>query len=194
MQSIFRPKPRHTVENLGMSTLITIPAARQGCAMIFLSVWMVGWLAGELFALSALVSSFGAWLSRFLGWESAPFQFDGVSGGDGMVGGFLVVWLTFWTFGGYMAGCTLLWQLGGKEIIEVSRQGMKISKKYFGIGGEKEYLAREISDLRLAVADQESGSRAIMFDYEFDTVEFGSDLHPTVVEEVLETLQRYFPQ
>jgi hypothetical protein len=194
MQSIFRPKPRHTVENLGMSTLITIPAARQGCAMIFLSVWMVGWLAGELFALSALVSSFGAWLSRFLGWESAPFQFDGAGGGDWMVGGFLIVWLTFWTFGGIMAGRTLLWQLGGKEIIEVSRQGMKISKQYFGIGGVKEYAAREINDLRLSENQGDSGSNAFEFDYEFDTVEFGSDLHPSAVEEVLETLRRYYPE
>ena len=163
--------------------------------MIFLAVWMVGWLGGELFALGSLLSMFISGLSRFAGWENLPFELMEMEEGGGWFAGiFLLVWLTFWTFGGIMAGRTLLWQLGGKEIVEVSRQGMKISKKFFGIGGVKEYLAREISDLRLAVADQESGSRAMMFDYEFDTVEFGTDLHPKEAEDILETIQRYYPQ
>jgi hypothetical protein len=117
-----------------------------------------------------------------------------MEGGSWPTGIFLIVWLTVWTFGGIMAGRILLWQLGGKEIVEVSRQEMKISKQYFGIGGVKEYLAREISDLRLSENQGNSGSNAFEFDYEFETVEFGSDLHPSAVEEVLETLRRYYPE
>ena len=54
--------PRYQVENLGMSTQIAIPARKNWITLIFMGVWLTGWLFGELFALGVLFSSVGGLL------------------------------------------------------------------------------------------------------------------------------------
>jgi hypothetical protein len=63
--------PRYRVENLGMSTQIAIPSKKNWFTLIFMSVWLAGWLFGELFALGILFASVGGLLARSFGF----FQF-----------------------------------------------------------------------------------------------------------------------
>src|SRR3972149_1555558 len=83
---------RITIEpGLRGETTITIPPrginAGDSVGTGFLCVWLCGWLAGECFALFFLV---GIATGR-------------EKGGGIAAAGSLLVWLTFWTFGGLMA-------------------------------------------------------------------------------------------
>jgi hypothetical protein len=192
--------PRYRVENLGMSTQISIPARKNLFILIFMGVWLAGWLFGEIFALGVLFSSVGGLLARIFGMNAFDFiEFD-----DGMgpafAGGFILVWLAFWTVGGYAAARTFLWQLAGKEVIEVSRTGIRLSRPIFGLGRVKEYQANEIAGVRLIEGDERTGKRGIagpnqlLFDYEYDSVEFGGGLTVGEAEGILEEITTRYRQ
>ncbi|HEX7512218.1 MAG TPA: hypothetical protein VF464_02505, partial [Candidatus Methylomirabilis sp.] len=74
---------------------IIIPAGRNLFAVVFLGVWLVGWLVGEVTAIAGLAGI--------------------TSAGNVAADLFLLVWLTFWTIGGCFAAYTWLWMLAGKE-------------------------------------------------------------------------------
>jgi hypothetical protein len=192
--------PRISIENLGMSTLVSIPARKNWITLIFLGVWLTGWLCGELFALSVLFSSVGSFLFRIFDIGAVDF-FDFDDGfGSAFAGSFILVWLTMWTVAGYGAARTFLWQLAGKEVVEVSRTAIKLSRPIFGLGRVKEYHVAEIADLRLLNAGERSGKKGLAgpnqlaFDYEFDTVEFGGGLTVGEAEAVLEEITRRYRQ
>jgi len=75
----------------------------------FLSLWLCGWLAGEVFALWALWRILGAFLA----------------GGEGPlpVALFLLVWLSFWTLGGAAALRELLRALWSEDRLTVAADG-----------------------------------------------------------------------
>ncbi|MCP9838101.1 hypothetical protein KBY84_11430 [Cyanobium sp. N.Huapi 1H5] len=75
----------------------------------FLSLWLCGWLAGEVFALWALWRILGALLT----------------GGEGPlpVALFLLVWLSFWTLGGAAALRELLRALWSEDRLTVAADG-----------------------------------------------------------------------
>jgi len=192
--------PRYQVEDLGMSTQISIPARKNWFILIFMGVWLTGWLFGELFALGVLFSSVGGLLARIFGIGAFDFfEFD-----DGMgpafAGGFILVWLAFWTVGGYAAARTFLWQLAGKEVIEVGPTGIRLSRPIFGLGRVKEYHADEIAGVRLLRGDEGTGKKGIagppqlVFDYGFDTVGFGGGLTTGEVEGILEEITTRYRQ
>lgn len=60
---------------------------------LFLSVWLVGWLFGEVSVIAVLVR--GVAVSDL--------------GARALVYGFLVLWLTAWTMGGFFVASTLSW-------------------------------------------------------------------------------------
>jgi hypothetical protein len=192
--------PRISIENLGMSTLFSIPARKNWITLIFLGVWLTGWLFGELFALGVLFSSLGSFLFRIFNIRVFDiFEFDGGIG-SAFAGVFILVWLTMWTVGGYGAGRTFLWQLAGREVVEVSRTSIKLSRPIFGLGRVKEYQAAEIADLRLLRGDGRAGKKSMAgpnqlgFDYEFDTVEFGGGLTGREAEAILEEITKRYRQ
>ena len=76
---------------------------------VFLLVWLCGWAAGECFALWLLIKG-------GLGFLSGNPPLNGsqpmTAGFALMIGLFLLLWLSFWTLGGYLAGrefLRLLW-------------------------------------------------------------------------------------
>ncbi|MEM7780835.1 MAG: hypothetical protein AAF697_10625 [Pseudomonadota bacterium] len=76
-------------------TWIVVRAHRQWFAIVFLSVWLVGWTLGGLAAISSAL------------------------GEDGGAGAFLFVWLIFWAVGWVLVVMILAWQLGGKAEIAI---------------------------------------------------------------------------
>lgn len=190
--------PLYRVENLGMSTQITIPAKKNWLSLIFMGIWLTGWLFGELFALGILFSSIGGLLARSFGIRVFEFFEFFMDIGGAFVGVFVLVWLAIWTVGGYSALRTFLWQLAGKEVIEASHTGIQLSRPIFGLGKVKEYEANEIADVRLLGNDERTrkkniaGPNQLAFDYGFGTVEFGGGLTPAEAKEILEEItERY---
>ncbi len=89
-------------------------------AAAFLGVWLCGWAAGECFALLAL----GTGVVSLATGGRIPVK--GIDSPAGVVvfGGFLVLWLTLWTFGGWAAGTQFLRLLWGEDTLLVDGAGL----------------------------------------------------------------------
>lgn len=92
---------------------IIIPARRHLVVLLFLGVWLVGWLMGEVSAIGQVLSG------RSTGSE-----------------GFLLFWLLFWTAGGGFAGYLWLWMLVGKERILMGPSTLTMKHDVLGLGRE----------------------------------------------------------
>ncbi|MFN3653247.1 MAG: hypothetical protein ACK47B_27000 [Armatimonadota bacterium] len=101
------------VERLEKGIRVTLrPQGRERWAVVaFLSLWMMGWAAGELSALDRILPWITGWIT------SSP------SAGDDGPPWFMLFWTTFWTFGGVVAASMVL-RLGfGRDTIEISPDG-----------------------------------------------------------------------
>ena len=83
----------------------------------FLACWLCGWAVGETLVLGLLVK--GGW-ALLTGTPPDPGRELLQWGPAVMVGLFLLVWLTLWTFGGFAAGSELLRLLWGEDRITVA--------------------------------------------------------------------------
>lgn len=109
---------------------IVIPAKRHWPVIIFLCVWLCGWVLGEVSV-----------ITKLLGGEAEKFeeQFG------------MIVWLFGWTFGGVVVISFLLWNLFGRELISVSSQTLTIRKEVFGIGQTKEFEMKSVKNMQATV-------------------------------------------
>jgi len=101
---------------------------------------------------------------------------------------FLLVWLSFWFAGTGWGVYVFLWQLLGKENIEVTHDAISIQRAIFSLGKNKRYLASHIQDLRVSPVFHDHNmlgwNRAselwctsggfLAFDYGSKTFHFGS--------------------
>ena len=123
------PGPRHSATELPDGLAIRIPARRNLFILAFLSLWLCGWLFGEI---------------------SAPIAFLKSADKNPGAAGFLLVWICGWTIGGGFAILVWLWQLKGCEIVTVSPSALSIGRQIFGYGPVKHYDLAEIRDFRIA--------------------------------------------
>lgn len=111
---------------------IIIPSKKNWFAIVFLMLWLGGWCMGETFAVTGLLG-----LGLF---------------GKAAAGGvnlFLIFWLTGWTIGGFFAFRTLIWNLSGKEVINIRQGEIKLSKKGALFTKPKVYSLNEAKNFRL---------------------------------------------
>ncbi len=112
------PLPRFQVESLDTATRITIPSRKNWFIILFLGFWLMGWAFGEIMVLGIIGTSvFAAAVGKT---PDASAGFLGVSG-------FLLFWLAGWTVGGGYAIYLFLWQVTGKEVVDVSFSGITTS-------------------------------------------------------------------
>jgi hypothetical protein len=114
-----------TVERDGSGLRITVFAAVEMGSIVLLGVFLVFWAIGEVAAFLRLLA-----------------------GDDNMMG--LLFWVAMWTVGGLVAAYVVLWQLTGKEIIELDAVRLTRRKLLLGLGPSREYKVADISDLRPA--------------------------------------------
>jgi hypothetical protein len=108
--------------------------------------WLYGWLAGEVFALSTVLSMLhGAVLPAPIA-ERLP---DTSNGGGPFVVVFLLVWLTFWTFGGIFAFRQLLTLLWGREEISAGPEGIRVRRGAGPFLWDKKISRRKIESIRM---------------------------------------------
>lgn len=172
--------PRHTMVDYGNRMQISIPSHKHWFVFIFLPLWLTGWAFGEITVIHQLLTK----------------DFNT----------FLLVWLTGWTFGGGFAILMLLWQIAGKEIIEVSGQSIILTKTIFNLGFPKEYSAGYIKDLRISIViandnnqwgrnngyNYYTGNSKLAFDYGAKTIRFGNGIDEAEAKYILNIiLQRY---
>jgi hypothetical protein len=96
---------------------------------VFLSLWLVGWVLGELFALAFLGAILSAIFGFFPGRLPAGLIEIATSGAAGFGILFLLVWLTFWTFGGILAWTSLLRSLAGEDTMSVERGELELIRR-----------------------------------------------------------------
>jgi hypothetical protein len=116
---------RAKIFKTGNNLEIQIPTKKSWPGIIFLSLWLCGWLAGEIFSIRQLVI------------DETPL-FTNL---------FLLFWVIFWTIGGAAALFTLLWLIAGTEIIKVENGILEIQKKTLGWIRRKKYQIPEIRGL-----------------------------------------------
>jgi hypothetical protein len=199
-------KQRHSIQEHGSSLKITIPVRKNYFMLFFLGFWLMIWAIGENFFFAIVIAR----LLQLLFTLSASF-FEIVT--DGVVGMFgnglflLALWLGIWTLGGGFALYTCLWQLAGKEYIEVTDDMIKIRNAIFLFGRTEEYSATHIKDLRVStkVVNHNSlswstassfwgkPSELLAFDCGTITVRFGSSLDEPEAKQILERITSRFP-
>ncbi len=92
----------------------------------FLLVWLGGWVAGEMFALVVLFTGLVALLTG----HPLPGKTQPLDIGPALaVGGFLVIWLTFWTIGGLVALRELLRLLWAEDRIGIQTDGLVLTRR-----------------------------------------------------------------
>jgi len=178
-------KMRSTITGGPEGLEIVIPARRHLLVLLFLGVWLVGWLMGEMTAITQL----------FSGRSSGPE-------------GFILIWLVFWTLGGGFAAYIWLWMLVGKERILIGTSTLHVKRDVLGLGRTRTYELYKIRNLR--VAPQPTGPRdagaafrlsglaggLIAFEYEGKTIRFGAAIDEPEGQMIVERMkQRYaFPE
>ena len=163
---------------------IIIPASRNLFAVVFLGVWLVGWLVGEVTAIAVLAGL--------------------VSAGNAAADSFLLVWLTFWTIGGCFAATTWLWMLVGKERILMGTSTLYVKWDILGLGCTRTYELFRIRDLRLAAQANVpkiprvtfrpwgATSGLIAFDYEGKTIRLGGAIEAVEARMIVERMKARF--
>lgn len=179
---------RAQINNTGNGLQISIPSKKNWFIIIFLSIWMCGWVIGEIGAITAISTGV-------------------VSGKNpGGVGLFLAVWLTGWTFGGAFCIAILGWNLKGMEIISLSNGILKIERKAFNIGQTKEYSLADTANFRISRsvnmweastnfgAGMEFwgfGGGIISFDYGMQTVKFANGIDEAEANHIISEMKSY---
>jgi hypothetical protein len=173
---------QHVVRDNIDSLQITIPSRKQWPIILVLPVWLMGWALGEATVGGMLL------LSLF----SGPSLF-------------MLVWFVAWTLGGGWAIYTLLWQIAGKEVVDINSQLITIRRMTLGIGIPKEYIGECVKDLRVSppVYSSLGWSRGaefwglsggwIAFDYGAKTIRFGSGVDEAGAKQVVSSIKERFP-
>jgi hypothetical protein len=163
---------------------LTLPARRNWLILIFLSAWLVGWAFGEVMVPTQLFS------------KSSRTGIDP----------FMLAWLAMWTLGGAFAVYVWLWNLVGREVIDVDSESLRIKREVVRWGRVRDFALTHVRDLRVAPLtfnpmDFSSGLRfwgvgggAIAFDHGARTYRFGSALDEAEAKQVLARIAERVPK
>ncbi len=181
------PKGRARITDLGSELRIEISLRPRDpgewFALVLLTVWLLGWLAGEFFI--------GAELIELVKTPQPPH-----SGNFSPWGGvFLTGLLVAWTAGGCLSWSLWLRFLFGREIITVSADGLTVVTYPFG--RPRKYRLSAIRNLRVREAPYEQTEGwnwfgTIAFDYGAKTVYFGSMLDPAEARQIVRLIKERF--
>lgn len=157
---------------------IEIPSKRHWFVIIFMMIWLGGWLMGELFALKMILT------------PNFPI-FANI---------FILVWLIGWTIGGAFVIYNILWQLIGREIILVEHNLLTIEKSVKGVGRKRQYEIASIQNMDInPVADRSTWNKGkqspspfgtntgkIKFDYGMKTIKFASEIDEAEARKIIQ--------
>jgi hypothetical protein len=165
---------RAIVEDDGNTLRITIPATKNIVVICFLAVWLAGWTMGETSVVTELLT------------DSTPAAAKA----------FMIFWLCGWTLGGSAVALFLLWQLFGREVVELDSQSLRTRLEIFGIGRTKQFSTAHISNMRYDLPSTNSGRQAnipirpktIKFDFGKSTHGLGMGLDEAEAKQLIATM------
>jgi hypothetical protein len=167
---------RTVVSERGAELELVIPAPRKIVTVLFLLVWLGGWVAGEVA------------VTRRIFFEPTE------SGGSA----FLLVWLAGWTVGGGVAIFSLLWMLFGRERVTLGVSTLTIRREALGVGRERRYDLANVKDLRASPVPVDTtrrsaqpwgfGGGTVAFDYGAQTIRFGAQLEEAEAKQLVARL------
>jgi len=176
---------RHKTENLVDSIVFSMPSLKIWPFIFVVSIWSLMWLSIEV----AIISSI---------FVPSEWSISGVI--------FFVVCFALWSALGVFLIYNILWQLFGKEEIQVTSQSIIISQIVFNYKRSKEYLADHIKDLDLARVGMRdltlrrgvilvgANSGSISFDYGARTFKFAGCIDEAEAKQILVEIQQRYPQ
>lgn len=163
------------IETTPEQVRVVMPVPRIGCAMAFLSLWMMGWAVGEFSAIKGLFST---------GMSFATLV--------------LITWLVGWTAGGIVFGSILLLMLDGREVVTVGEGIVRRRVEAFRVGLSWRYPLDQVSNWRPTGGTGEDAVKSfISFDHVgpkgSKTIRFGTGLTEPRAEEITEAVWERFP-
>jgi len=154
---------------------VIIPPRRQIFAMIFLPVWLCGWLFGEVTVIRQLL----------FGPAPSPPNL------------FMAFWLVGWTMGGAFVILALLWMLIGRERVILRPDALVIRRELVGLARAREYDIESVSNLRVSPDSYNPwdgrsawrfwgvGGGVIAFDYGAKTFRFGGGVDEAEARDIV---------
>ena len=158
--------PRFTAESLPGGVRVVIPSRKHWFAIMFFGLF------------SALLA-----IDLFIPSEKSPSLFDGVVELAVLA---IISVCTLWT---------VLWELGGKEVITIQATTFEHRRAAFGIGFSRRYALSEVRNLRFKEYSftEWTGHGSLAFDYVDKTVRIGRDLPEVEARMLLENLKARIP-
>jgi hypothetical protein len=114
---------------------------------------------------------------------------------------YLLAFLLIWTAGGGILTLVFLWKLGGREIIALSPDTLRLEWKISEIGFSREYPAGEVKGLRKANlggslwlrfgGNSGYGGRAYLFNYRKKIVRFGIALRSAEIAFIYDKFKEF---
>jgi hypothetical protein len=187
MKAMQQPSARYRMEDRFPSLHFVIRSRRNWIVVALLAIWLGLWTVGEVFVGRAIIRTVGSALSA----GAAPDLAGGTL--------FVLIWFTLWTLGGVLALSSLLWQVAGREIVDIEGEMLSIRRAIFGAGRPQEYTAAYVDNLRVVPHGQapyrRSGFSAgrLAFDYQHKTVYFGEGLDGPSARQMVNTIAERFP-
>jgi hypothetical protein len=171
IMSVEPPRLRHSVQDFGDRLRITIPSRKVWGQIVLLAMWLLGLVGAGSVAIYALM------IERSL----APillFAFIGIF------------------FSAIFTIVPLLWQLSGREVIEITSQAMTLQLQVLGHGLPQIFPAEHIRDLRIVpnVYTPLLALGVIAFECGARSVRIGSSIDEAEGKHILTIIQNRFPQ
>jgi len=179
--------PHYSIKDIESKLFISIPSKKHWFLTIFLGVWLAAWVIGEIVVGEIVVRTiFG---NKVL---------------DSSVAGTFILWLGIWTVGGVFAIYTFLWQIIGREEIEVTSYSIKISQVILMFRRSKEYASEYIKNLHISPIQMPIwfrswvywgiGGGIVVFDYDKRTIRMGSGIDEAEGKQIIAEIQQKYPQ
>jgi len=156
---------RSQVSDLGADLQISMPPKRSWVILFFV-VWLTFWTYAGIQAGHSLINHFSLFLS---------------------------VWMIGWAVGELFVSYTILYAVGGREIILANSETLTRRITLFGLGWSKSYLVHEMRDLRFQPETGGGRSRRasrIAFDYGAKTISFGQEVEEAEAAELISRIQQ----
>jgi len=129
----------------------------------------------------------------FLEWRSAVDEQTQVT---------YFVFLVFWAYFLWRAGRTMLFRIGGNELIEINQEELVIKKSFFTYGKSKSYFLENIKDFKLIQLSKSSfaytyekgwwnlGGEMLSFEYNGRNIKFGMQMTDATTSKVHKLIKK----
>lgn len=186
----------YTVKNLGTSHQFIIPSRKIWYVIATTGFGVLIWLA-----VSVILAIF---LPALLNSVLNPTDVEEIGVLHLIIAAVILASILFWAFLGLFIGRIFLWHIGGKEVIEVTPQSIKLRRQIFNLGRTEVYRAEGIKNLRFAppskapdlpdtAIDPYGISLTIdwlAFEYEKKTVWFARSINEAEAKHLLEAIKQ----